>query len=218
MDEPTRRGLAVAGAVGLVAMEVGLGLALSGSRLHTALKLLMLAILPAAIAAVVLFRGSRRTRTPAEETAPPARRLTELYKAKGHIQPGWFVSFTAGPYPTEHDRRGDYITAIAEVTAVDGDDVELEWRDRVQLPRRVPVALLDANRVVRLKDGHRINSGNEGLLVPSLGALVAGPGWNAHRTTPAHAARARVTALTAEQRTEFEAEADLATYDIAALS
>jgi len=195
-------------------LEVGLTLALSGSDIHTGWKIGILVLIPVLIAIVVVLRRRRAQRRSerAQAETPAPRRLKDLYKVKGHIAPGWFVSFTAGPYPTAADRRGQYATAIAEVIEFEGDIARLKWRDRVVLPVEIPVALLDANQVIRLREGKRVRCGNEGLVVVGKGGVTSSPGWHAHQSSPFRAAFTRVAHLEDDDRRRFEAEGDLGTY------
>lgn len=203
--------IAVAGA----AVEVGLSIVVAGSDWPMISKLLLVALLPAALMIYFSLRARigayRMTRRSVEK---PPRRLEDLYKAKGMITPGWFVSFTSGPYPTRDDPRGEYATAIAEVVHVEGDEVHLSWRDRAKLPLQVPVQLLDANEIVRFRDGRRVRTQNSGLRIPSPGSIVTSLGWAAHRNSPWQVAFVRFSDLEAEHQRAMEADGVLSTYDI----
>ncbi len=153
------------------------------------------------------------TRRQSRPDAIPVPLLEDAHKATGAIAPGWFVTFTAGPYPTAQDARGRYATAIAEVVGVDGETVALEWRDRSRLPSAIPVRLLDSDRVVKTRDGQRVSTSNRGLRLEP-GSVVTSPGWAAHLATPYRAVDTRVSHLSENQRNSFEAEADLSIYDL----
>jgi hypothetical protein len=149
---------------------------------------------------------------------PPA---DVLDASRDRLDETWFVSFTSGPYPIGEDRREQYVTAIAAVDQVSGDDVSLLWRDRGSLPTSVPIKLLQAPHVHRFRTSaegaYRIRVQNEGLRSTGPGGVITGTGWQAHRNSPDRIAFARYRNLSPDDQKSMEADADLDTYDLDAL-
>lgn len=173
---------------------------------------IVVVVLVAPVGARIRARAIEGSRRP-PPTAPPtlAEQLDET----------WFVTFTSGPYPAGSDGRVQYVTAIAAVDRVEGDDVALRWRDKGNFPARLPIKLLEATRVYRFRgDGEarrRVGVQNDGLRARAPGGVVTGSGWRAHQLSPHQIAFARYKDLNSEDKKAMEADADLDAYDLNAL-
>ncbi len=144
----------------------------------------------------------------------PPRRLTDLYKARGSIRVGDWVTFTDGGFDLGDGEGSQYVTAIGEVERVGADEVDVRWRDcRDAMPAQVPVDLIDARYVWRWESGRRIRHSNDGLVVINHGGTSKGPGWRWHRANPERVAGHRLRELGPTDRAEFLERARWESYD-----
>ncbi len=103
-----------------------------------------------------------------------------------------FVSFSTVSFVTPPSGELDYVTVVAQVTAVADDYARLTWEIAESgFPASVPVAALEGWRM-RIQDaeGNPVWVQNTGLELRGDGTRIIGSGWNAHRTNPIQRARA----------------------------
>ena len=219
MTDATKKFVAAAAAGLFAATVAGLVLETEWSNWRKAVvAAAVLAITIIALAWLVPMGRRVRDRVRAWSTPAPPSPSPGLAE---RIDETWFVTFTSGPYRTAPDDREEYVTAIAAVDGIDGDDVKLRWRDQGSFPSSVPIKLLTAHRVGRFRglgDERRLVSvQNDGLRYSGPGGVVTGSGWRLHDSSPHRIAFARYAVLSPADKAAMEADADLDTYNLDAL-